>query len=151
MSIGNEQIQFGFAKIETTRFSLNKALYDKDTVISFQSNIGFGIIPEHQILGISLGFQFLHQEKQPFLDLELAFDFKIEEQSWKNFIDKNNVQICFPLKFATHLAVIVVGTARGVMHERIGNSELGKFIIPPVDLTQLIKGDIIMKLNDNLR
>ena len=45
-----------------------------------------------------------------------------------------------------HLSVITVGTARGVLHAKTENTPFNKFVLPTINVTELVKEDVSFDL-----
>jgi hypothetical protein len=76
------------------------------------------------------------QDEKAFLILKTRCEFEIEGEAWNSFISENTITV--PEGFASHLAVITVGTARGVLHEKTNDTSFNHFVIPTINLTALI-------------
>lgn len=74
--------------------------------------------------------------------------FKINDASWINFIDKkeSDNQFIISKGFITHLAMISVGTTRGILYAKTEGTDFVKFIIPTINLSELILEDAIFDL-----
>ena len=48
-----------------------------------------------------------------------------------------------PSGFVCHLAMLAIGTARGVLHAKTENTLFNKYLIPTINVAELIKDDII--------
>lgn len=84
----------------------------------------------------------IDQKKQPFLILEAACIFSIEEKAWESFQQSENKTVAVPQGFMSHLSVITIGTTRGILHEKTAGTDYNKFLLPTVNITELVKGDI---------
>lgn len=43
-----------------------------------------------------------------------------------------------------HLTTIMVGTARGILHAKTENTLFNQFLLPTIDVTELVTDDVIM-------
>lgn len=75
--------------------------------------------------------------------LKLTFDcvFSIEKDDW-HFIDKYD-SFVLPKPLAIHLMMLTYGSARGVLFSRTEGTPWHLSILPLVDLTLLVKEDIV--------
>ena len=55
--------------------------------------------------------------------------------------------VSFPKGFMAHLAVITVGTTRGVLHAKTENSKFNKYFLPTINVNELVKNDISFALD----
>lgn len=139
-------IAFNLSNIETLQYAL---LQEKigGKKLSVSARFGFAIDPDSDIIRTSFDYTFITDET-PVLKLEVAVDFKIEEDCFKSQIEKDK-QWVIPKEFATHMAMTVVGTARGILHEKTKGTELNKFPMPAINVTGAIKNDVIIEKSNN--
>lgn len=137
------ELVFGFklAEINTNEFAIIDDAFKERKKVNLGTTINFGTDQEMRALGINMKFQY-EQSKKPFLVIAATCVFQIEENAWKNLINHEAKKIVFPEYFASHLAVLTVGTIRGILHEKTMGTPYNKFILPPINLTNLIKKDI---------
>ena len=50
-----------------------------------------------------------------------------------------------PKNFITHLTVLTIGTARGILHAKLEKSGFEKFLLPTLNISDIIKDDLIIK------
>ncbi|MGK7394399.1 MAG: hypothetical protein ACNS62_07490 [Candidatus Cyclobacteriaceae bacterium M3_2C_046] len=79
----------------------------------------------------------------PFFKLELECGFEIKSESFTSFVehDKNDIKI--PCSLLKHLAVIAIGTARGVIHAKTEGTNFNKIFLPTINVNEQIKEDVI--------
>ncbi|MEO0685227.1 MAG: hypothetical protein AAFY76_09330, partial [Cyanobacteria bacterium J06649_11] len=114
---------FALHKITTDQFAIidDKFTEDEGAIVNLRSQFRFGLDPESKILLIKALFIY-NQKEIPFLIIETGCHFKILKESWNAYLDKEHNVISFPKDFITHLAVIAVGTSRGVLHAKTENT-----------------------------
>ena len=78
------------------------------------------------------------QKKTPFIIIEIANHFNIEETTWNN-LKKTENGLIIPKEFASHLVMLTIGTLRGTLHCKTENTEFSDFILPTINVTELIK------------
>ncbi|WP_157558694.1 hypothetical protein [Microscilla marina] len=98
---------------------------------------------ENKIVSALFNVKFL-QKDIPFLILAIECFFNITESTWETFIDNNIIVI--PQGFAAHLAMLTVGTARGVLYAKTEKTEFRKFLLPTINVDELIGQDIVFEL-----
>ncbi|MEQ9278061.1 MAG: hypothetical protein RLN83_01090 [Balneola sp.] len=140
-------LSFRLANIKTEEFAIIEDVYVEDEEVRLGTFLDFGTDTEKQILGSTVKFQF-DQNKNPFLIISVTCAFEIEKEAWNTLIKEDNTHLTIPEGFASHMAVITVGTARGVLHEKTKNTEFNDFIIPPINLTGMISDDIEIDLEN---
>jgi hypothetical protein len=143
------QISFILRKISTEQFAIIESAFDssKDN-IEMENSARFGFNLDRRIITALLSVNF-KQEKGPFLLLEIGCHFEIIEEHWKNLyhVDKHEIQL--PLALARHLVVLAMGTLRGVLHAKTENTPFNIFFLPTINVTDIVKEDVIIKTNDS--
>jgi hypothetical protein len=109
-----------------------------------KSELQFSINPENRVVACRMKFQFLH-ENQPIVVLTVVCNFDIEVDSWNNNIVSNK-KITLPKHLLEHLCVITVGTARGILHAKTENTFFNKFMIPTLDVSNLVEKDVVFEI-----
>lgn len=133
-------IKFLIHKIETTQFAILTEETDEKN-LSVGSGIAFGIDGENRLVRAMFKYEFNSKETVALI-LEVYVDFQIEEKCFQQQVRLND-SLRIPKDFAMHLAMIAVGTARGILHEKTNGTKLNEFPMPPIDLTESIAEDII--------
>ena len=54
----------------------------------------------------------------------------------------------FTKNLVTHFSVIAIGTTRGVLHAKTDGSKFNDFVLPTIDITQIITEDIKLNISD---
>jgi len=86
-----------------------------------------------------------------FLVLEISCLFRIEDISWAKIHSEDNSNLLVvPKNLATHLLILTIGTARGVLHAKTENTEFNKFSLPTLDVSNLIQEDVVINIGDRL-
>lgn len=134
-----DNIGFKLTKINTQQFAIIEDSYDSENdEFTIDTNLGFGIDPENEAIISLVKIQF-EQRRIPFLILEVSCEFDVVPEFWKKFdrVDK----IKMPKGFMAHLAMITVGTTRGVLHSKTDNTKFNEFILPTLNITEMITED----------
>ncbi len=138
-------IQFGLSTIQTTQFAIMDEEYKADEEVQFSVNLQQGIENEKKSLAVRAKVSFA-QQKQVFLVIEVVCNFGISNEGWDTFIQKDD-SVCVPRKFFIHLGMLTVGTLRGVLHAKTENNDFNKYVVPIVDVTEIIKEDVVFIIN----
>lgn len=136
-------INFIFSKIETLQFATFDIQVEKSIDFDFGVNTEFSVNDIERTIIVTLDLSFF-QNKFPFVKLEVACYFNIIEDSWNTFINKNKIKI--PADFARHLLMLTVGTSRGILHSKTENTEYKNIVLPTINLTEIIKENIIFDM-----
>ncbi len=133
------KIGFKLEKINTEQFAIIESSYDEcNDDIGLEANVKFGTSTEDSAVISIIKFQFEQKEK-PFLIIEVSCEFSIEEDKWGEFSNGKTIDI--PKGFLAHLAMITVGTTRGVLHSKTDNTKFNEFILPTLNVSEMITED----------
>ena len=141
------KVGFNLKKIVTNQF----ATIDKDIVeaeiIQLGAEINFGVDDSKKMLACFTQFQFTSQNL-PFIILHVSCEFEIIETSWNSFIEVQNHKINFPVTLLQHLAIITIGSARGVLHAKTENSKFNKYFLPTINVKDFVKDGISFSMGN---
>lgn len=141
MESNNQNVRFSLAKISTDQFAIIPNLYKMGEVVNLKTGLQFGANKESKLISVKASFQF-EQKAIPFLIIEASCFFKIEPNDWNTFVQE--AEIVVPKSIITHLTVLTVGTVRGILHAKTEGTNFNGFVIPTVNVTELVTGDIRM-------
>ena len=139
-------LSFRLVDIKTDEFAIIEDSFEEGGNVRLGTFFDFGVDKEKHILGTNVKFQF-EQDEKPFMIISVTCGFEMEEEAWESLINKDKNKLKIPEGFASHMAVLTVGTARGVLHEKTTETGFNDFIIPPINLTEIINEDIEVDLN----
>ncbi|OFY48324.1 MAG: hypothetical protein A2W85_10145 [Bacteroidetes bacterium GWF2_41_31] len=138
-------VKFALIRILTEQFAtLDENFVDKEE-ISLGVNIKFGVDVPLRAITVFVTIRF-EVKSQPFLLLEAGCIFGVSPQSWESFIQPDAKIILIPEGFLTHLSVITTGTCRGILHSKTEGTAYNRFLLPTINVTELVKGDISLPL-----
>lgn len=139
-------IAFGLRQIETRQFAtFGDGKCDID-LLNEQLEFSFGTSYENRIIGCTFLYSLIVGEL-PFVKIEVACHFNIEEQSWKQLVDSKKTQLVLPKKFAQHLANVTVGTSRGILHTKTEGTAFHQYPIALINLENIFQEDAIIDLS----
>lgn len=141
-------LSFKLVDISTNEFAILEESYTEGENVQMSTFVNFGQDREHQVLGANLKFQFEQNEK-PFLVISATCSFQMEEEAWKSLLDEDGQKIIIPEGFASHMAVMTVGTIRGILYEKTKDTPFKDYIIPPINLTRLIQEDVVIEFESS--
>ncbi|OXB04393.1 hypothetical protein [Flavobacterium pectinovorum] len=134
----NESAGFALIAIKTEQFALFEENYSSKKEMNVTTSLEFKINEGEKRIGVFATFTF-DQTKKPFVKTQVSCHFVIDPNSWKSFI-KNDL-IIFPKSFIGHLTMLTIGTARGVLHAKTEGTEFNKFILPVINVNELVDKD----------
>lgn len=138
-----QDIKFGLRKITTLQFATFDSAAVQDDSINLNFTVSFVVVEEQNVVGCNTKFEFL-SKNIPFIALNVQCDFAIAPASWDSFLNKEQKKISIPAAFATHLAFLTVGTARGILHSKTENTPFNKYFLPTLNVSEIIKGDVMI-------
>lgn len=142
------QVTFGLRNITTEQFAIIESAFDKSKEnIELGNSLRFGFNIEKRIVSTLLSVNF-SQDKGPFIILEIGCYFEIIKEHWDNLYNAELAEIKLPMEIARHLVVLAMGTLRGVLHAKVENTPFNMFILPTINVTELVTEDIVIKTND---
>lgn len=138
-----KNISFRLLNIVTEQFATFEVANVPDNN-DLKSELQFSINPDNRVVACKMNFQFLHDSK-PIVVLSIVCNFDVEEKSWnENIISAKKITL--PKHFLEHLCVITVGTARGILHAKTENTTFNKFIIPTLNVSNLVEKDVVFDI-----
>ena len=138
-------VGFSLISISTVQFAVIESVYSESSTVSLSVGLDFGVDESSEVVACIAKIEF-KTEKGLFIILHVQCDFSVDPDAWKKFSCVENHTICLPKGFATQLAVLTIGTARGVLHAKIENKKFNNFFLPTIDVTEIITEDIHMEL-----
>lgn len=145
MKKDNTQLGFVVQEIKTEQFAIFEENYAPKKETGLGTELQFKLDQKNKQIAVFLGFEFI-QGKKVFLKIQLSCHFKVEDKSWKSFIQKEDLKLIVPKGFLTHLAMITTGTARGVLFAKTEATPFSKFILPTLNITEMIAEDASFEL-----
>lgn len=138
-----DNIGFQIKKINTHQFAIiDEAYNDENDEFNLETNLGFGIDVSNSAIKSSVKVHF-EQDERPFLIIEVSCEFNIDPKFWNEFNNEEFIKI--PKGFMSHLAMITVGTTRGVLHSKTENTKYNELILPTLNVSEMIKDDLEFK------
>lgn len=140
MAENNVNIKFNLIKIKTDQFALFEENHVKKGKINLNTSMSFGLNFEDNAFSISIKFTF-EIKKKPFMTTQVSTFFKIDSITWESL--KENNQIILPKGFVAHMAMITVGTSRGILHSKTEGTIFNKYILPTLNVAEMVPEDVI--------
>lgn len=143
-----EPISFGLRGIATEQFAIIDSAFDKSNdKMEMENGLRFGFNLENKIISVLSSVSFI-QDKGPFLLLEIRCNFEINDKNWDELYNAERKEIVIPVALARHLVVLSIGTLRGVLHAKVENTAFNMFVLPTINVVEMVKEDVIIKTND---
>ncbi|MFM7857585.1 MAG: hypothetical protein ACKO96_38100 [Flammeovirgaceae bacterium] len=134
-------VQFSIARVLTDQFALIEKAFSESESINLNTNLRFAIDRDQRLVVVSTLFKF-EQKDIPFLIVEVSCQFLISSESWSAFL-KDETTTVIPKDFMTHLGMITVGTARGVLHTKTEGTKFNEFVLPTINVNDMVREDVV--------
>ena len=138
-------IGFSLQKITIEQFAMVPENYQEQCNIRLVTKIKFGIDADARMIAAFTGFIFECDTKQ-FIILEGGCHFKIEEEAWSEMLINEGNTLKAPKGFLSHLAMLTVGTTRGILHTKTESTVFNRFVLPTINVAELIPKDLEFSL-----
>jgi hypothetical protein len=146
MKAEERTVGFILRKIGTNQFATIESNCVDDESIQISVEINFGVDEKNKFIACYTNFQLITNDT-PFIILNVSCEFEVEEIAWIRFIDIEKNKIDFPLGFVRHLAVITIGTARGILHAKTEGSKFNHYFLPTINVNELVLNDASFPLD----
>ncbi len=133
-------IGFALIKITTEQFAIIEEGFVDKGEFQIHTNIRFAADDVHQLIGVFTSFSFTSEGK-PFIIIEVGCHFKIKQEDWVTMLSESKTELTIPKGFLQHMAVLTVGTTRGILHAKTENTCFNKYHLPTINVADLIKED----------
>ncbi len=135
-------IEFALAKVTTEQFALIDSNFQNGAEIKLHVNFRFAADGKQKLVAVFNSFTFETNDKQ-FLLIEAGCHFAIAPDSWKKMLDSKSDKLVVPKVFLQHMGMLTVGTCRGILHAKTENTIFNQFLIPTINVAELIKQDSV--------
>ncbi len=134
-------LKFRLFRITTDQFAVLPDVFNKNKKnINISIGLKFGLDSQRRIIASFVKVEF-EQNQRVFIVLEVGHHYEIEIKSFDE-LNKIENKIIIPKDMAMHLVSLTIGTLRGVLHCKTENTEFEDLILPTINITELIKGDV---------
>lgn len=133
-------IGFSLKKVSTEQFAILEEGFNEKGKIRLNTSFRFAADDKQRYIAVFASFVFDSDEK-PFLIIEASCHFSIKEPAWKEMLvsDSNSLEV--PKGFLSHLVMLTVGTTRGILHAKTEGTCFNKYVLPTINVTEIIKSD----------
>ncbi|KXO01101.1 hypothetical protein LS48_01085 [Aequorivita aquimaris] len=145
MAEEKNKIGFSLKKITTEQFAIIESSYIEGEVVELKAGLRFGINFENHIISVVFSTNLI-QEKSPFLIIEVGCHFNISKDAWESFYNESKTELIVPKGFIGHLVMLTIGTTRGVLHSKTENTPFNSFLLPTLNVMELVKKDVVFKV-----
>ncbi len=134
-------LQFQLVKIDTPQFAIiNDGEFNNPLQIDFEIN--FAIDNNLSAIKNTLKVVYMNAN-EPVMQLVIDCCYAISPDSWKE-ITASDKSIVAPAGFLQHLTALTIGVTRGVLHSKTEGTNLNKFSLPLIDISEIVKNDMVI-------
>jgi hypothetical protein len=134
-------LQFSIKSISIDEFATIRNCYKEQEEIGIDTGYGYGVNPEEHAVFVNFSLMFKCNES-PFIILKISCGFGIEPADFSSLLNSEKRKLKVPKGFLTHLTVLTIGTARGILHAKLEKSAFEQFILPTLNVADMIKEDM---------
>ncbi len=147
--MAKKNIKFNFSGLQTNQFAIIKEAYDEEAPIKIKYGVGVDAEKETKSLLFRFRCEFTVNDN-PFLIIAVTGEFKISPEDWKKSLNEDEEVLEIPKGFVLHMGVLTVGAARGILHAKVERTPFFNFVLPTLNLTEVIKEDpVIIEMNSD--
>lgn len=139
MDTNKKAVGFKLLNVSTEQFALIENCFQKEAVINLEASLRFAA-NDHERKVAVFAFVKFNCAQQPFIIIEAGCHFEIQPESWNQMLSNNGLLV--PKDFMQHLAVITIGTARGILHAKTENTSFNQYVLPTINVIEMIKDDV---------
>ncbi len=140
MEKNRKEIEFNIKGIKTEQFALFEENHLDKGKINLETSLSYGLNSDERDFIVSIKFTF-EMKKKPFITIQVNCNFEIELKSFNDLIVDDKIIV--PNWFIAHMAMITVGTSRGILHSKTEGTIFNKYILPTLNVAQMIPEDAI--------
>ena len=135
-------IRFRMLKINIVQF----AILNKEPANSYDIETGAEIkhTKDGSAVAVDMTFSFLNGKDKDML-LQVVCEFGIHPEDLKELTKDNAITI--PKNTLDYFIAQTVGTARGILHCKTEGTPFNGIIIPPMNITNMLKGDMVIPID----
>ena len=90
---------------------------------------------------------YFDSDSKPFLIIEASCHFSISDSAWADMLNSETNSLVVPKGFLCHMAMLTVGTSRGILHAKTEGTCFNKYVLPTINVTDIIKEDAAFSFN----
>jgi hypothetical protein len=139
-------VGFALTKITTEQYALIEDGFSENGNITVVTNFRFGAYDKQKLIAFFSTFTF-ESDQKPFIVIEAGCHFVIEETAWSQMYDSETNSLIVPKGLISHFAMLTVGTTRGILHTKTESTKFNKYVLPTINVSELIKEDAIFKFD----
>lgn len=141
-----QSIGFSLKKVSTEQFAIIEEGFNEKGKIKLNTSMRFAADDEKKYIAVFTSFIF-DSDNKPFLLIEAGCHFSIQDSSWMEMFKSDINTLIVPKGLLCHLAMLTVGTSRGILHAKTEGTCFNKYVLPTINVTEIIKEDASFDFN----
>lgn len=134
-------VRFRMFRISVPQFAI---LSDKcEEQYNIETKTEFKNSADGKAIAAVMSFSFVCKEKTDMI-LQVACEFSIAQEDIVSMTSDGVITV--PKSLLEHFLVHTVGTARGILFSKTEGTPFNTIVLPPIDVTQIVKGDLLIKI-----
>ena len=142
-------IGFSLKRVTTEQFAIIEEGFDEKGKIRLKTSMRFAADDKQKYIAVFTSFIF-DSNNEPFLLVEASCHFSIKDDAWNEMYDANLNTLTVPKGFLCHLAMLTVGTSRGILHSKTEGTCFNKYVLPTINVTKIVKENATFSFNKKL-
>lgn len=139
-------IGFKIVGVRTEQFAILEENFKEKGKITLNTDLEFKANSKNFIVAAFATFNF-KSNNNTFLVLEISCEFAVAPESWNELFTNNKIE--FPKDFMTHIAMITIGTSRGVLHAKTEGTKFNNFLLPTINLREIVKENVLFTFDES--
>jgi hypothetical protein len=133
-------IPYTIKKIITPQFAVFPENFIQGDPVNMHFNLEFSTQFEKNLIINVLNVEYSQNDKI-IMKIEVHCLYEIGKEGIEQIKKEHKI----PVDFLRYMGTITVGTARGIIASKTENTLVNQVVLPPVDLTKIIKEDFVLK------
>ncbi|HOF21099.1 MAG TPA: hypothetical protein PLO24_07585 [Bacteroidales bacterium] len=146
MKTPKKSIGFSLKKVSTEQFAIIEEGFNDKGKIRLNTSLRYAADDIQKYVAVFTSFIF-DSDTKPFLIVEASCHFKINDTAWIQMFNSVTNTLVIPKGFLRHLAMLTVGTSRGILHAKTEGTCFNKYVLPTINVTLIIKEDATFNFN----
>jgi hypothetical protein len=146
METPNKSIGFSLKRVSTEQFAIIEDGFNEKGKIRLNTSFRFAADDVQKYVAVFTSFVF-DSDSKPFLIIEASCHFSISDSAWADMLNSETNSLVVPKGFLCHMAMLTVGTSRGILHAKTEGTCFNKYVLPTINVTDIIKEDAAFSFN----
>lgn len=134
-------IKFRMTKITTDQFAiLASEVTTGDIDINIEAGLKYSVEARKIMTTVTFSFE---ENSRKIILLKVSCEYEIAKEDWEAATSEGKVVI--PKSLLEYFMTQTIGVSRGVLHCKTEGTPFNGIILPPIDVTKLVNGDMTIE------